>query len=84
METGACLRTLFGHVEGVWGLAYDTLRLVSGSHDKTIRVFDMDSGRCMYALEGHNGPVTAIALGDTKIVSCSDDGDVRIWDYGAH
>ncbi|KAI8336638.1 hypothetical protein BC941DRAFT_461508 [Chlamydoabsidia padenii] len=84
METGACVRTLFGHVEGVWGLAYDTLRIVSGSHDKTIRVFDMDSGRCMHALEGHNGPVTAIALGDTKIISCSDDGDVRIWDYGAH
>jgi F-box/WD-40 domain protein MET30 len=84
MDSGSCVRTLFGHVEGVWGLAYDTLRVVSGSHDKTIRVWDMDSGRCMHALEGHNGPVTAIALSDTKIISCSDDGDVRIWDYGVH
>ncbi|CAO3578793.1 unnamed protein product [Absidia cylindrospora] len=84
LNSGACVRTLFGHVEGVWGLAYDTLRVVSGSHDKTIRVWDMDSGRCMHALEGHNGPVTAIALSDTKIISCSDDGDVRIWDYGVH
>ncbi|CAO3590500.1 unnamed protein product [Absidia cylindrospora] len=84
LNSGECVRTLFGHVEGVWGLAYDTLRVVSGSHDKTIRVWDMDSGRCMHALEGHNGPVTAIALGDTKIISASDDGDVRIWDYGVH
>ncbi|CAO3631477.1 unnamed protein product [Cunninghamella echinulata] len=84
LNTGVCLRTLFGHVEGVWGLAYDTLRIVSGSHDKTIRVWDMDSGKCMHALEGHRGAVTSIALSDTKIVSTSDDGDVRIWDYGAH
>ncbi|KAI8074535.1 quinon protein alcohol dehydrogenase-like superfamily [Gongronella butleri] len=82
MDSGACLRTLFGHVEGVWGLAYDTLRIVSGSHDKTVRIWDFDSGICMHTLEGHNGPVTAIALSDTKIVSASDDGEVRIWDYG--
>lgn len=80
--SGVCLRTLFGHVEGVWSLAFDSLRIVSGSHDRTVRIWDMDSGRCMHALEGHSGPVTAVALSDTKIISASDDGDVRIWDYG--
>ncbi|KAI8338308.1 quinon protein alcohol dehydrogenase-like superfamily [Choanephora cucurbitarum] len=84
MRAGACIRTLFGHVEGVWSLAYDTLRIVSGSHDKTVRVWDLGSGRCMHALEGHSGPVTAVALSDTKIVSTSDDGDIRIWDFGVH
>ncbi|KAI8987099.1 quinon protein alcohol dehydrogenase-like superfamily [Pilobolus umbonatus] len=82
MQTGACLRTLFGHVEGVWGIAYDNLRITSASHDKTIRIWDLGSGKCMHALEGHSGPVTAVALSDTKIISTSDDGDVRIWDYG--
>ncbi|KAG1142374.1 hypothetical protein G6F37_011571 [Rhizopus arrhizus] len=82
MTTGNCIRTLFGHVEGVWSLAYDTLRIVSGSHDSTVRVWDLANGRCMHALEGHSGPVTAVALSDTKIISASDDGDVKIWDYG--
>ncbi|CAO3667240.1 unnamed protein product [Rhizopus stolonifer] len=82
MATGNCIRTLFGHVEGVWSLAYDTLRIVSCSHDTTVRVWDLANGRCMHALEGHNGPVTSVALSDTKIASASDDGDVRIWDYG--
>ncbi|GAA5815248.1 hypothetical protein MFLAVUS_008754 [Mucor flavus] len=82
MHTGNCIRTLFGHVEGVWSLAFDTLRIISGSHDKTVRVWDLGSGKCMYALEGHSGPVTAVGLSDTKIISTSDDGDIRIWDYG--
>ncbi|KAL0134993.1 quinon protein alcohol dehydrogenase-like superfamily [Mucor lusitanicus] len=80
--TGACLKTLFGHVQGIWGLAFDKLRIVSGSHDKTIRVWDTETATCLYALEGHHGPVTAIALSDTKIISASDDGQVKIWDFG--
>ncbi|KAG0164698.1 hypothetical protein DFQ28_009917 [Apophysomyces sp. BC1034] len=82
MATGVCLRTLFGHAEGVWSLAFDKLRLVSGSHDSTVRIWDMESGRCMHALDGHHGPVTSVTLSDTKIITTSDDGTVMIWDYG--
>lgn len=81
-KSGKCLRTLFGHVQGIWGLAFDKLRIVSGSHDKTLRVWDTESGRCLYALEGHNGPVTSVALSDTRIVSAADDGEVKIWNFG--
>lgn len=38
VETGKAIRTLFGHIEGVWAVACDKLRLVSGSHDRTIKV----------------------------------------------
>lgn len=38
IETGKATRTFFGHIEGVWGVASDKLRLVSGSHDRTIKV----------------------------------------------
>ena len=31
--TGECLKTFFGHVQGVWSLAGDTLRLVSGANE---------------------------------------------------
>ncbi|KAI7886867.1 WD40-repeat-containing domain protein [Mucor mucedo] len=81
-QSGQCLRTLFGHVQGIWALAFDKLRIVSGSHDKTLRVWDTESGRCLYALEGHHGPVTAVALSDTRIVSAADDGEVKIWNFG--
>jgi len=38
IDTGKVVRTLFGHLEGVWGVACDQMRLVSGSHDRTIKV----------------------------------------------
>lgn len=38
IESGKAMKTLFGHIEGVWAIACDKLRLVSGSHDRTIKV----------------------------------------------
>lgn len=38
INTGKAESTLFGHIEGVWAVATDKLRLVSGSHDRTIKV----------------------------------------------
>lgn len=38
IDTGKCQQTLFGHIEGVWAVASDKLRMVSGSHDRTIKV----------------------------------------------
>jgi F-box/WD-40 domain protein MET30 len=81
MQTGKCMRTLFGHVQGVWSLSLDNLRIVSGSHDKTIRIWDIQTGKSLNVLVGHTSPVTAIALSDTKIVSASDDGEIKIWDF---
>ncbi|KAG8957437.1 hypothetical protein FRC03_010141 [Tulasnella sp. 419] len=38
INTGGHIKTLFGHIEGVWSISSDKLRLVSASHDKTIKV----------------------------------------------
>ena len=44
--TGKCLRTFFGHVEGIWALAADSLRVVSGAEDRMVKVWDTRSGKC--------------------------------------
>lgn len=82
MDTGECLRTLFGHLEGVWSVAFDKRRFVSGSSDSTIRIWDADSGQALHTLEQHGKGVTSVSLSDTKIVSASEDGEIRIFDYG--
>jgi F-box/WD-40 domain protein MET30 len=38
IDTGETISTFFGHIEGVWAVASDKMRLVSGSHDRTIKV----------------------------------------------
>lgn len=44
--TGKCLRTYFGHVEGIWALVADSLRIVSGAEDRMVKVWDTRSGKC--------------------------------------
>jgi F-box/WD-40 domain protein MET30 len=81
VDTGKAVRTLFGHIEGVWAVASDKLRLVSGSDDRTIKVWNREDGRCTATLVGHCGAVTSLQLGEDKIVSGSDDGDVKVWSF---
>ncbi|EGF81006.1 hypothetical protein BATDEDRAFT_1302, partial [Batrachochytrium dendrobatidis JAM81] len=67
--TGQTLRTLFGHIEGVWCVDVNSLRVVSGSHDHTLKVWDIESEKCMYTIEGHLGSVNCCWLTDTKLIS---------------
>ncbi|SMN18343.1 similar to Saccharomyces cerevisiae YIL046W MET30 F-box protein containing five copies of the WD40 motif [Maudiozyma saulgeensis] len=52
IKTGQCIRTHFGHVEGVWDIAADNFRIISGSHDGSIKIWDLQSGKCMHTFQG--------------------------------
>ncbi|KAF2453987.1 putative E3 ubiquitin ligase complex SCF subunit sconB [Lineolata rhizophorae] len=78
---GRCIRTFFGHLEGVWALAGDTLRFVSGAEDRMVKVWDPQTGRCDRTFTGHTGPVTCLGLSDSRLVSGSEDGDVRLYSF---
>ena len=85
VPSGRCIHRFFGHVEGIWALAADTLRLVSGAEDKTVKVWDPRTGQHERTLTGHTGPVTCVGLSDSRLVSGSEDGTVRVhcfWDDG--
>ena len=81
VSTGKCLRTFFGHIEGVWALGADTLRVVSGSEDRTVKVWDTRSGRCERTFTGHTGPVTCIGLSDSRMCTGSEDSEVRMYSF---
>ncbi len=53
--SGKCLKTFFGHVEGIWGLVGDTLRIVTGANDAMVKVWSR-SGKCERTFTGHAGP----------------------------
>jgi WD40 repeat protein len=81
-ETGMSI--LYGHSRSVNSVAYssDGLRIVSGSDDKTVRIWDAISGTVQHTLEGHTKWVNSVAFSSDglRIVSCSYDETVRIWD----
>ncbi|KAK5111725.1 hypothetical protein LTR85_011770 [Meristemomyces frigidus] len=78
----ACIRTFFGHVEGIWALAADHLRLVSGSEDRMMKVWDPRTGKCERTFTGHAGPVTCAWLSDWAVASGSEDCEVRMLVFG--
>ncbi|KAL8687897.1 MAG: hypothetical protein Q9218_006054, partial [Villophora microphyllina] len=73
---GKCLHTYFGHLEGVWALAADTLRIVSGAEDRMVKVWDPKNGY-ERTFTGHSGPVTCIGLSDSRLCTGSEDNEVR-------
>jgi WD40 repeat protein len=75
---------LRGHENRVECVAWssNSQRIVSGSKDKTVRMWDGVTGQQLLCLQGHYGPVHSVAWsGDgLRICSGSMDQSVRIWD----
>jgi len=65
-------------------LSLDGKWLVTGSTDKSARLWEVDSGREIRVFAGHVGKVTAVAIsGDNKwLVTSSWDKTARLWDVG--
>jgi WD40 repeat protein len=73
-----------GHTNGVRSVAIsiDGTKIVSGSKDKTITVWNAVTGSVIATWEGHTNGVRSVAISNdgTKIVSGSDDNTVIVWD----
>jgi WD40 repeat protein len=78
---------LEGHANEVRSVALSSFaRLaISGSRDKTLRVWNLNSGKCLKILEGHTGPVNSVALSADGCwaLSGSDDTTIRLWDVNS-
>jgi WD40 repeat protein/serine/threonine protein kinase len=91
-QNGACecVHVLEGHtgcVESV-DIGLDGRLAISGSRDRTVRVWDLVKGRCLHVLKRHEQAVTAVRLSrDLKrAVSMGSDGLAVVWsvDHGSH
>ncbi|SPO23689.1 uncharacterized protein UTRI_03783_B [Ustilago trichophora] len=83
-------RFLRGHQDSVYCIRQDdgvgtgtAGKLVSGSRDRTIRVWDVETGACKHILKGHTASVLSLQYDDQILVSVSSDGQVFVWDFAA-
>ncbi|MBI4657388.1 MAG: TIR domain-containing protein [Verrucomicrobia bacterium] len=73
-----------GHSNEVWSVAFspEGTRLVSGSWDNSVRLWDVESGACLRVLMGHSNAVWSVVFSPdgTRLASGSWDNSVRLWD----
>src|SRR5438067_6436746 len=78
------LRVLEGHTDRVLSVAFssDGKRALSGSQDRTVRLWNVGSGKELCRLEGHTLLVRSVCLSadGSLALSGSYDGTVRLWD----
>jgi len=72
---------LKGHKDIVSCLQFTGKKLVTGSMDQTIRVWDLNERSCAYSLYGHESWVWDLQIDPDKIVSVSGDNSVKLWSY---
>jgi len=81
---GALLRTLGGHGSGVMAVAVtaDGARAVTGSADRTVRLWDLETGLELKRLAGHSKGVLAVSVtaDGRRAVSGGADGTLRVFD----
>jgi hypothetical protein len=74
-----------GHTDSVWSVSFspDGTRIVSGSSDCTVRVWDAATGLPLgEPFQGHTSSVSSVSFSPdgTCILSGSYDSTVRVWD----
>jgi hypothetical protein len=78
------LATLEGHTGEVRAASFspDGTRVVTGSDDKTARLWDATNGKPLATLQGHTSSVSAVAFSPdgTRAVTSSSDNTARLWD----
>ncbi|KAF9476601.1 WD40 repeat-like protein [Pholiota conissans] len=86
---GRCtVRTIKGHTDGVMCLQFnETLAhpafpvLITGSYDRTVRVWNMETGQELQCMKGHTRAVRALQFDEVKLITGSMDCSIKVWDW---
>lgn len=78
------VKTLSGHTEGVMCLQFEenvhpTPTLITGSYDRTARVWNLETGEQLRVLSGHTRGIRTLKFDEAKLITGSMDRSLKIW-----
>jgi len=83
-KTSECIQTLSGHsgwINSIEIIFDSENQLLSCSHDKTVKLWNLVDGTCIRTFQGHTEYVYCIRTNaEGKLISGSNDKSIRIWD----
>ncbi|KAG2176980.1 hypothetical protein INT43_007634 [Umbelopsis isabellina] len=68
------------HTAGIYCIQFDDQKIVSGSRDHTIKIWDIGTGACIRTLWQHTQSVLCLQYDDRYIISGSSDNTIKQWD----
>jgi WD40 repeat protein len=81
VASGSCLHEFDRHTGGIIRLETIGNRLISGSYDQTVRIWDLATGNELYRLEDHARYPFIFGFNDNKTLMAVaySTGDIKIW-----
>ena len=80
-------QTLAGHTDSIRSISCspDSSKIVTGSDDNTIRIWNVTTNTCIHTLTGHTDKINSVSWSPNGkyIASSSDDSTIRIWNTTA-
>ena len=70
---------LIGHKETVSALKAHNGVILTGSHDKMVKLWNINKGKAQ-SFSGHSNSVTHVLMTSNGPLSCSIDKTLRLWD----
>jgi WD40 repeat protein len=86
-EYGNCLKSFIGHSNLIKSFELDEKfnRVISGSTDSTIKIWNYETGECIKTLNDHKSWITSIILwNNNQFISGSVDRTIKIWDLNKY
>ncbi len=81
-------RTLAGHTDGIMCLQFNENLahpafpvVITGSYDRTARIWNLETGEMLRVLEGHTRGVRCLQFDEAKLITGSMDRTLKIWNW---
>lgn len=87
LDAKSCTNTLFGHVESVWNVKFDSLRIASVSQDGQLKLWNFQ-GKCVQTFPKDQGeqltPIHALSMTDTMLLTGDTLANIKVYDFNSH